>query len=115
MAITATNKFTEDSGALAGATHWTTTTSIAPTGNKLYLCAVFMKSGGSVDTLTSSGATWVKVADVIVSGGRSISVFRTLMATKPFGGPVTANFSTGQQRAFMIVDEISGIALGGSF
>ena len=110
MAISAVHK-TNESG--SGST-LTTTATLVPVVNRLYLCTVAQRAGVAPTVPTVSGGgglTWVQVATVAHSANfRAITLFRAMKSSGLTSGTVAASFGGQSQTiSFITIEELTSI------
>jgi hypothetical protein len=99
---------------------YTTTGTITPKPNALYLCTLQLVDGTVVaNTVTGCGLTWVKVAEKAqgTTSGVYVAVFRAMKPSGTTQGAVTATFSatvSGSVRSRIVIDEIVGVDTSGA-
>lgn len=118
MAVTQTNKLFAASA--TDATSYNTA-SVTPTANRLYLLAVWSRTGITADpnapTVTGAGLTWVQVATVVYdntsSSRRRLTVFRAMGAGS--AGALTIDFGgQTQTSATWDLTEFDGVDTSGT-
>lgn len=118
MAVACTNitsNFDEDGGS------GSTTASVTLVAGRLYLLTVTQRRGDSTDpvepTISSTGATWVKVNTVVFdstsSSRRRVTVFRTMVSSNQTG-TITITYGSNVSDAIWILDEFTGVDTTGT-